>query len=66
MEYCNEDGETRAEYKKRAGKLAQHIVDGWDIQTVLTYAVERLTTYYERNEDAFRADWEEEREDMGE
>ncbi len=38
-------------------KLADQIVESWDLDTLLDYARGNLVEYYERDEDTFYIDW---------
>jgi len=38
-------------------KLAREVVDSWDMNDLITYAIDKLEEYYERDEDGFQADW---------
>jgi hypothetical protein len=44
-------------------KLAEHIVESWDLETLQSYALANLANFYMNHEDAFQREWEEEFED---
>lgn len=39
-------------------KLVQEIVDGWDMDTLMGYALDNLTIFYRDNSIDFQAEWE--------
>jgi len=41
----------------KRGQLASHIVDGWGLGTLITYAVTCLEEHYEANDKEFQEDW---------
>lgn len=38
-------------------KLSRNIVDSWDMDTLLNYAIERLSDFYKKNKEDFYAEW---------
>jgi 2-oxoglutarate dehydrogenase complex dehydrogenase (E1) component-like enzyme len=38
-------------------KLAEEIMESWDLDTLASYAVEQLMDNYETNPDSFDEDW---------
>jgi hypothetical protein len=44
--------------RKNCERLAREVVEGWDLETLVEYAVENLTASYIHNKDAFLDDWE--------
>jgi len=40
-------------------KLAQEVVDEWDMDTLIDYAVQQLTNHYMNDENSFIEDWSE-------
>lgn len=39
-------------------KLASDIVEDWDMNTLIDYAVTSLTNHYMKNEEEFQEEWE--------
>ena len=39
-------------------KLATCIVNSWDMDTLINYAIEQLFQFYERDQEKFQKDWE--------
>jgi len=39
-------------------KLSREVVESWDMDTLLSYAIERLEDFYKENPDDFNAEWE--------
>ena len=40
-------------------KLAEAIVDSWDMDTLMGYAVSQLEVFYTTDEETFQVDWKE-------
>jgi len=38
-------------------KLAHEVVDSWDMDDLITYAIDKLEEYYKSDEEGFQADW---------
>ncbi len=39
-------------------KLSKEVVDSWEMDTLLNYAIERLSDFYRENPDDFKDEWE--------
>lgn len=42
--------------RENCRKLAQEVVEGWDMDTLLNFAVDTLESAYRNNSDAFHSD----------
>ena len=45
--------------RKSIEKLAREVVDGWDMDDLIGYAVQQLMIYYIKDKKGFEKDWEE-------
>lgn len=55
------DSPTQAE----AEELAQYFVDGFDMDTMYSYAVERMAHWYRKHPESYREDYPDMHEDLG-
>ena len=44
--------------EENRAKLAQEVVDSWEMDTLASYAIDHLIEYYKHDNDGFQEDWE--------
>ncbi len=49
---------------EKSALLAQAVVDSWELSTLMDYANAQLTEFYDQDEEKFREDWENFKEEI--